>query len=65
MNDVQLVIRVPSTLAERADALTPILAADPELGAVGRVTRSAVLRLALARGLASLERSSKRHNGGE
>ena len=65
MNDVQLVIRVPSTLAERVAALTPVLAADPDLGAVGRVTKSAVVRLALARGLASLERSSKRRSGGE
>jgi len=65
MNDVQLVIRVPSTLAQRVDALVPILATDPDLGAVGRITRSAVIRLALARGLASLEHSPQSQKGGE
>ena len=64
MNTVQLVIRVPTALAHRIDALTPALAAHPELGSVGRVTRSAVVRLALARGLACLERSAKRRQGG-
>lgn len=60
MNDVQLVIRVPTRLAARLDALAVLLAAHPELGLVGRVTRSAVARLALSRGLAALERSARR-----
>ena len=64
MNTVQLIVRVPADLARRVDSLTPIYASHPELGAVGRVTRSAVVRLALARGLACLERSAKRRQGG-
>ena len=64
MSTVQIVVRVPADLARRIDSLTPTYASHPELGAVGRVTRSAVVRLALARGLACLERSAKRRNGG-
>ena len=54
-HDVQIAIRVPEELVERADALVEAIAADPELSAFGRVTRSSVLRLALLRGLATLE----------
>ena len=60
MNDVQLVIRVPAALVRRVDRLLPGLVVQPELGAVGRLTRSAVARLALTRGLASLERTVRR-----
>lgn len=55
-SDAQLVLRVPSNFLRRADALRPKLAQNPGLLMVGRVTRSAVMRLALARGLAELER---------
>jgi hypothetical protein len=43
-------------LLERADALIAIMAADPEVRALGMPTRTAVLRLAIARGLRDLER---------
>ena len=43
-------------LLERADALIEVMAADPEVRALGMPTRTAVLRLAIARGLRDLER---------
>lgn len=52
----QIALRLPAELLERAEALVEDVAADPELGSLGRVTRSTVLRLAVARGLAALER---------
>ena len=45
----------PDLLA-RADALIAAMAADPEVRAVGRPTRAAVFRVALACGLRDLER---------
>jgi hypothetical protein len=42
-------------LLERADALIAVMAADPEVRALGMPTRTAVLRLAIARGLRDLE----------
>ena len=51
-----LMLRLPQTLLDRADELVPVVETS-ELGiALGRVTRSAVIRLAIARGLADLER---------
>lgn len=50
-----LTFRPPADLVARADALVPVLEADPETRVHGRVSRSTVLRLALLRGLASLE----------
>jgi len=55
---------MPAALAARLDALVPHLAEDPDLAAAGRVTRSMVARLALARGLSALERSKRRRGGG-
>lgn len=51
----QVVIRMPSVLAARLDRLVPVLAESGPLAAAGRVTRSTVARLALARGLDALE----------
>lgn len=48
-------LRLPPDLVEWADRLVPLVAADPKMAAVGRVTRSSVLRLALVKGLESLE----------
>ena len=48
-------LRLPPDLVERADRLVPLVAADPKVAAVGRVTRSAVLRTALVKGLESME----------
>ena len=52
----QTALRLPSDLLERADALVERVAADPERAGTGMVTRSDVLRLALVRGLTTLER---------
>jgi hypothetical protein len=43
-------------LLARADALIAVMAADPEVRALGMPTRTAVLRVALACGLRDLER---------
>lgn len=46
-------VRIPTDLLERADALIPVVRADRDLGslAAGRVSRAAVVRLALVEGL--------------
>jgi len=49
-------LRLTQDLLERADALIEVMAADPEVRALGMPTRTAVLRLAIARGLQDLER---------
>jgi hypothetical protein len=48
-------LRLTHDLLERADALIAVMAADPEVRALGMPTRTAVLRLAIARGLRDLE----------
>ena len=48
-------LRLTHDLLERADALIGVMAADPEVRAIGMPTRTAVLRLAIARGLRDLE----------
>jgi hypothetical protein len=48
-------LRLTHDLLERADALIAVMAADPEVRALGMPTRTAVLRLAIARGLQNLE----------
>jgi hypothetical protein len=55
-----LSMRIPLTWLDRADELTPRLelARPPEMALLGAISRSDVLRLALARGLAELERES-------
>lgn len=50
-------LRLPSALLERADALLPVLAGADEVAAHGEVKRATVLRLAIMRGLAELERT--------
>ena len=49
-------LRLTHDLLERAGALIAVMAADPEVRALGMPTRTAVLRLAIARGLRDLER---------
>lgn len=57
MSDSAIVtLRLPKALVERADALIPRVREDAEMLVVGRVSRSIVLRLAVLRGLESLER---------
>jgi len=48
-------LRLTQDLLERADALIAIMAAAPEVRALSMPTRTAVLRLAIARGLRDLE----------
>jgi hypothetical protein len=48
-------VRVPVEAMDRADQLLPELAAAPEYAGL-RLTRAAVVRLALVAGLAELER---------
>ena len=54
MNEIQIAIRVPGDVQERADALCERLRDHPDFR-LWRVTRSAVLRLALIKGLEALE----------
>lgn len=51
----QIAVRLPGETIRRMDALRTKLAKDATVGALGRVTRSTVLKLALARGLDALE----------
>jgi hypothetical protein len=48
-------LRLPPDLVEWADRLVPLVANDPKVAAIGRVTRSSVIRMALVRGLETLE----------
>ncbi len=48
-------LRLTQDLLARADALIAVMAADPEVRALSLPTRTAVLRLAIARGLRDLE----------
>ena len=50
-------LRLPEELLERAEALIPALDHLGAMSSTGAVTRSDVLRLALVRGLAELERA--------
>lgn len=52
---VLIPLRLPPELLEAAEKMLPLVAADPQVAAVGRVTRSSVLRLALAKGLESMQ----------
>ena len=52
----QTSIRLPLDFIERAERLVDILQGESSLAAFGVIRRADVLRLALQRGLASLER---------
>ncbi|HSF30129.1 MAG TPA: hypothetical protein VLK82_06605 [Candidatus Tectomicrobia bacterium] len=58
MNAVETLtqLRLTQDLLEQADALIAVMAADPEVLALGIPTRAAVLRLAIAHGLQDLKR---------
>lgn len=49
-------LRLPAGQLAQADALVAVLEGDPTIGAMGKVSRSGVLRLALAIGLDELAR---------
>jgi hypothetical protein len=53
--DSTLVLKVHPSMLRRADALQSTLAASPQFQAMGRLTRSAVIRLAILKGLEALE----------
>jgi hypothetical protein len=52
----QTALRIEKQMLKRAELLVPHLSRDPLMRAVGQVSRSSVLRVALAKGLADLER---------
>lgn len=51
----QTALRIELELLNRAELLVPVLSRDPLVRALGQVSRSSVLRIALAKGLALLE----------
>lgn len=53
-------LRLDRALKDRADMLVPLVAAHPIAAAGGGVTRSTVIRLAIARGLKELEQELKK-----
>ena len=58
--DIQTSVRFPEGLLERADRLVVALQDDPLWAARGELTRSDILRIALAKGIESLEASVRR-----
>jgi hypothetical protein len=55
LNEKAITLRLPKDLFNRADALVPKIAVHGDLQAV-RISRSTVLRLALLKGLETLEK---------
>ena len=55
MQDAQVTLRLPVALVARLDALVEAMKTAPRLSSVGRITRSAVARLAIEAGLEQLE----------
>lgn len=53
-------LRLPRDVLVRAEALVPILAEHPELRALGRLSKTVVLRLAVLHGLEVLEQRARR-----
>jgi hypothetical protein len=64
ISEVQVSLRLPKDLIERAEAIAPLVAALPEYQAL-RISRATVIRLALLEGLDALEArvAPKRKNG--
>ena len=54
----QTALRIEFELLNRAELLVPVLRRDPLVRALGQVSRSSVLRIALAKGLALLEQET-------
>ena len=54
-NKAQTALRIELELLNRAELLVPVLRQDPLVRALGQVSRSSVLRIALAKGLDLLE----------
>lgn len=58
-NDEQVVIRLPTDLLAEVDALIPIVERMREYTAVGRITRSFVLRLVIQEGVEAMRQLNK------
>lgn len=56
-------VRVPGDLVRRMDALLPKARAIPECALLGSIRQSAILRVALLRGIAVLEDEVRRAHG--
>ncbi len=56
----QTALRIEVQMLKRAELLVPQLSKDPLMRAIGQVSRSSVLRVALSKGLAALEREHGR-----
>jgi hypothetical protein len=52
-------LRLPREVHRRAEALAQLLAEDPELRALGRMSKTAVLRLAVVHGLEVMEQRAR------
>jgi hypothetical protein len=61
VQDVHL--HVPEHLLKEAQRLVPVLARDPELAVMGRMSRALVLRLALQKGLEVLKQTYEPSSG--
>lgn len=59
----QISLRLPKLLLERCDRLVESLGQNPDLAAMGRLSRAAVVRLALQRGLDQLEQGQAGDSG--
>ena len=60
MGQAYVPVRLPDAVVERVDALVDRLATEDAGQALGRLSRSAVLRLAIVRGLDVLESEHER-----
>jgi len=58
-------VKLPPDLLDRAEALVPLVLADPELSAtMGRVSRAGVIRVALLKGLTEMEKQAAKRGKG-
>ena len=64
VHDIQLVIRVPKGLATEADRLLKLMAKSPTYRAIS-LSKTAVYRMALDRGLQALRQELERDRRGE
>ena len=55
LGTVNTQLRLPRQLLEQAERLVPVLADHPAIFGYGRISKAAVIRLALAEGLKTLE----------
>lgn len=63
MREVTTTVRLPADMMTRIEALVPVVEQWPEFAVHGRVSRSAVIRLLLLRGLEAVEAETKGKRG--